>query len=689
MNLRFRIDILILVNIKIKLIFKDMKNHFLLSWLSNFKLIILNLRKKFSCQKSVAEFRILKKYILWMVKMIENAKTFQLRFVWSFFCLTFMTAGNLQLFGNLAYVVNKDNSSLAVLNVENNSIIKTIEKNINNPTAIAITPNKKYAYITNAGNNSICVIDIENDNQAIQSLTKDVNCPYAIAITPNGKYAYVASMGNDSINVIDIENDNRLLQRITKNILRPYAIAITPNGKYAYVANLGNSSISVVDLENGNMVIQCITKNISIPYAIAITPNGKYAYVVNGGDNSICVIDIENDNTVIQSITKDITNPYAIAITPNGKYVYVGNYSGSISIIDVEKQNEVVQVLTKGFDRPYAIAITPDGKYAYIANLGDGSIYIVSIEKNNQITDSVKGFNAPYGIAFAAMPLSQASPIDTKYNSENLFQKDTSICHLYDEMSLIDERASLVKYLTEFPSDVYKLYFSNDTGYFFIDNINDPIKNILKQGMIWEPHVHQQVKKYALPGTTVLDVGAHIGTETIVMANCVGKSGKVHTFEPQKKNFRELWANCLINKLGDRVQLYHMAIGGAHMKVEIGEIVANSDGEVDEGGIGIWGGGDITEMRTIDSFRFNNVSLIKIDVEGCEDEVLDGMVETLKNNKPVIIIEIMGGWVWETAPPDIKTRILNTQKKLVNLGYEVQHINSWDYIAFPKLQSLK
>ena len=43
--------------------------------------------------------------------------------------------------------------------------------------------------------------------------------------------------------------------------------------------------------------------------------------------------------------------------------------------------------------------------------------------------------------------------------------------------------------------------------------------------------------------------------------------------------------------------------------------------------------------RTIDSFDFRNIELIKIDVEGCEQDVIDGAMNTIQNWLPNIIIE--------------------------------------------------
>ena len=46
------------------------------------------------------------------------------------------------------------------------------------------------------------------------------------------------------------------------------------------------------------------------------------------------------------------------------------------------------------------------------------------------------------------------------------------------------------------------------------------------------------------------------------------------------------------------------------------------------------------ERRTLDSFGLSNVSAIKIDVEGHEEEVLRGAVETIKASRPALLVEI-------------------------------------------------
>ena len=218
----------------------------------------------------------------------------------------------------------------------------------------------------------------------------------------------------------------------------------------------------------------------------------------------------------------------------------------------------------------------------------------------------------------------------------SFFLAISSIC-IADEGRLLNDDTEMEVYMANFPFDQYTIYEVPGQGMFYVDDIDDAIKNVLRVGQVWESDIVAYVDTYAKPGSTVIDIGAHIGTLTMVLANKVGSTGQVHAFEPQKKIFRELTYNVALNKLTNRIHLYRYAIGAEDAIIEM-----NSAAFHNEGGTGIGSGGDLAEMRTLDSFEFQNVSFIKIDVEGAEDAVIDGMVNTVKQNKPAIVIEIMG-----------------------------------------------
>ncbi len=49
---------------------------------------------------------------------------------------------------------------------------------------------------------------------------------------------------------------------------------------------------------------------------------------------------------------------------------------------------------------------------------------------------------------------------------------------------------------------------------------------------------------------------------------------------------------------------------------------------------------ELVPLQTLDSYRFRNIGLIKIDVEGHEYDVINGAAVTLASSKPAILIEI-------------------------------------------------
>ena len=125
-------------------------------------------------------------------------------------------------------------------------------------------------------------------------------------------------------------------------------------------------------------------------------------------------------------------------------------------------------------------------------------------------------------------------------------------------------------------------------------------------------------------GQIVIDVGANYGDSSIWWAKTF--SCKVIAFEPLVNVFNVLEENIKLNDAN--VSAYNLALGNGE------EISGNSDGNM------FCSGGDIKlKSEKLDSFSFERVDLLKIDVEGFEMEVLKGAENTIRQFKPRIIIE--------------------------------------------------
>jgi FkbM family methyltransferase len=242
---------------------------------------------------------------------------------------------------------------------------------------------------------------------------------------------------------------------------------------------------------------------------------------------------------------------------------------------------------------------------------------------------------------------------------------------------LLDDQAEISQYLDAFREDQYEVKQVDGVGKFYLDDEQDFIKAFLWKGQVWEEHVVNKIIQHIRPGSTVIDAGAHIGTHTLVMSTFTGPYGRVYAFEPQKKIYRELYYNLKLNGADNVVPLRY-AVGDENSIIEMSVV-----NEGNEGGTPVGSGGDKAELRTIDSFGFLDVSLMKIDVEHMEDQVLDGAKKTIMMNRPVLLVEIQGGYRIETAPEHIKAKIKTTITKILNMGYRVERFAGYDYIAIP------
>ena len=87
------------------------------------------------------------------------------------------------------------------------------------------------------------------------------------------------------------------------------------------------------------------------------------------------------------------------------------------------------------------------------------------------------------------------------------------------------------------------------------------------------------------------------------------------------------------------------------------------------------------------------VSVLKIHVEGFEDEVLAGAEGLIRESRPVILLEILGGMAYLGAPtrgfhPPATVRELErihaTWRRIEAFGYSVGPVLDYDYIALPR-----
>jgi FkbM family methyltransferase len=153
---------------------------------------------------------------------------------------------------------------------------------------------------------------------------------------------------------------------------------------------------------------------------------------------------------------------------------------------------------------------------------------------------------------------------------------------------------------------------------------------------VWEPGITRVFQRHLRPGDLCVDIGANVGAHTLLAARLVGTEGRVHAIEASPSIYRRLTHNLEINRVGQVVP-HNLAVTDKAGPVMIflhdiqnlggttimaGEAISRpTSSEVTVEGLpltAILPGADISSTR-----------LIKIDVEGAEWLVLQGMLDVL------------------------------------------------------------
>ena len=145
-----------------------------------------------------------------------------------------------------------------------------------------------------------------------------------------------------------------------------------------------------------------------------------------------------------------------------------------------------------------------------------------------------------------------------------------------------------------------------------------------------------QLRKLLSPGELCLDVGCNLGVYTYELARL---TGNVIAFEPNPDLVR------LVRSLKLKgVEVREVALSSRDGQAELlipvgggGHGLASLRGETVEG---LPLTRILVPTRRLDSFELAPVAFIKIDVEGFEEQVLEGAKDTIARHRPILLIEI-------------------------------------------------
>lgn len=151
--------------------------------------------------------------------------------------------------------------------------------------------------------------------------------PFGVAVSPNGRSVYVTNAGSNSVSQYAADGAGALSPKSPATIATqsiPLGVAISPDGRSLYVANQGSDSVSqyTVDASTGVLTPKSPATVAAggEPTAVAVSVDGKSVYVTNLDDGTVSQYVVGGDGalTPMKPATVKVgTEPYAIAVSPD------------------------------------------------------------------------------------------------------------------------------------------------------------------------------------------------------------------------------------------------------------------------------------------------------------------------------------------------------------------------------------
>jgi len=197
--------------------------------------------------------------------------------------------------------------------------------------------------------------------------------------------------------------------------------------------------------------------------------------------------------------------------------------------------------------------------------------------------------------------------------------------------------------------------------------------NLIQSGGLigYEPEIRKILMKYTKPSMVAYDIGANVGVFSFLFSSMVGNDGIVYAFEPEEINYQCL-EKSLINFEKTNIILDKRAVGKAKSIEEFdrrggafsGRLIGNGQYKPTDN-IKLVETISIDEVVSQEGYRVPDI--LKIDVEGNEGMVLEGMRNILNKHHPIIICEL------HTHLGESSDQVISL---LSSYGYTISNINT-------------
>jgi len=175
-----------------------------------------------------------------------------------------------------------------------------------------------------------------------------------------------------------------------------------------------------------------------------------------------------------------------------------------------------------------------------------------------------------------------------------------------------------------------------DSFWMYVDTRDTSLTPHLLTDGYWEPWVTLAIAKHVKPGMRCVDIGANVGYFALLMGRITGATGHVAAYEPQQRLAYLLERSLKINGI-KKSYVSQCALGA---KDEWRDLISHGT-EYGSMQMGPTRTNDApgAQVCRLDAITDEKINFVKIDAEGSEPEIWDGMQRILREQRPTVALE--------------------------------------------------
>jgi YVTN family beta-propeller protein len=256
------------------------------------------------------------------------------------------------------------------------------------PLNIAVTPDLKYAAVTNNGQSKQSVQLIRLSDQKLLDTYEVGKSWLGLVFSDDGKSLYVSG-GNDNWILRFVIENEKLICRDTFKLGKPWpekisiaGIAVDEARHRLYTVTKENNSLYIIASDTKKIIKQILLGGEG--YTCLLSPDKKRLYCSCWGCDKVVILN--TGSLEIEGSIEVGNHPNDMVIDRKGRILYVANSNdNSVSVVDlvkkavVETLNAALYPVTPEGSTTNSVALSKDDKTLYVANADNNCLAVFDV----------------------------------------------------------------------------------------------------------------------------------------------------------------------------------------------------------------------------------------------------------------------------------------------------------------------